>query len=126
MYKQRYWRSTKLAEHDVPEGDMPMDATTWTEGEYTNRSSELTGKSLGENPGPITHDTEVSVVILYTDPVIAAGLTAVLQKHAGFKIVPAGQAGTNIGWTSPATDVIVADYETGSVWRRAAHNGRGT
>jgi hypothetical protein len=65
-------------------GDMPVDATSCTESEDTNRISELTGKS------------EVSVVILYTDPVIAAGLTAVLQKHAGFKIVPTQEAGATL------------------------------
>jgi DNA-binding NarL/FixJ family response regulator len=93
-------------------GDMPVDATTCAESEHTNRSSELTGKSLGQNPGPVMHDAEVSVVILNTDPVIAAGLTAVLQKHAGFKIVPTQEAGSNIVCASPAADVIVADYET--------------
>jgi DNA-binding NarL/FixJ family response regulator len=89
-----------------------MDATTWTESEHTNRSPELTGKSLGQNPASIRRDAEVSVVILYADPVIAAGLTAVLHEHAGFKIVPTREPGSNIGCAPSAADVIVADYET--------------
>jgi DNA-binding NarL/FixJ family response regulator len=52
------------------------------------------------------------IVFPRTDPVIAAGLTAVLQEHAGFKIVPTQEAGSNIGCGSPAADVILADYET--------------
>jgi len=45
-------------------GDLPVDATTCTESEDTNRTSEPTGKSLGHSPGPIVHDAEVAVVIL--------------------------------------------------------------
>lgn len=82
------------------------------ESAYKNRSQELTGTFLHESPAPIRHDAGVSVMILYGDPVIAAGLKAVLHVCAGFKIVPTLEPIGNVNCAPPGADVIVADYET--------------
>jgi DNA-binding NarL/FixJ family response regulator len=50
-------------------------------------------------------------MILYADPVIAAGLAAVLQERAGFQIVTTPEPGDHFGGP-PSADVILADYET--------------
>ena len=54
---------------------------------------------------------QVAVMILYADPVIAAGLATVLREHAGFQIVSAPEPGDPMSGPSPA-DVVLADYES--------------
>jgi DNA-binding NarL/FixJ family response regulator len=88
-----------------------MDATTCADSEYANRNPERTVRFVHLKPGPVTVGVEVSVMILYADPVVAAGLAAVLRESAGFQIVPTPEPGDPVCGPSPA-DVVVADYET--------------
>jgi DNA-binding NarL/FixJ family response regulator len=52
------------------------------------------------------------VMILYDDPVIAAGLAAVLREHGSFQIIPAAEPGDLLDGAPPADLVVLADYET--------------
>ena len=88
-----------------------MDASSWAESEYANRNQERTVTFARRNPGPITSGTEVSVMIFYADPVIAAGLAAVLQQYAGFQVIPAPEPDDFVRGPPPA-DVLLADYDT--------------
>ena len=88
-----------------------MDATSWADSEYANRNQVRTVSFARRNPGPITSGTEVSVMILYADPVIAAGLAAVLHQRAGFQIIP-GPEPSDFVCGPPPADVLLADYET--------------
>jgi DNA-binding NarL/FixJ family response regulator len=63
------------------------------------------------NPRPITVRTEVSVMILYADPVIAAGLAAVLREHGDFKVMSTPEPGESVHGL-PSADVVLADYDT--------------
>ena len=86
-----------------------MESTTWTESEFPNRSRERVA-SLSHQPSAlVTPDAEVSVMILCDDPVVAAGLFAVLHEAPSFQIIPAPELG-DLGLS--AADVVVADYET--------------
>lgn len=87
--------------------DIPMDATTWAEREYANRGQERTVSLLRQSSAAIRLDASVSVMILCADPVVAAGLSAVLHEHTDFQIVPTVEPGNG---PSPA-DVVLADYE---------------
>ena len=92
-------------------GDMLMDATTCLDSEYANRNPSRAVPFLHPDPAPITVGAEVSVMILYADPVIAAGLAAVLRRSGGFQIVPTPEPGEVV--CGPlAVDVVLADYET--------------
>jgi DNA-binding NarL/FixJ family response regulator len=88
-----------------------MDAITSAEREYRNGNPERTDTFLHREAAPITPGTEVSVMILCADPIIAAGLSAVLHKVPNFRIVPAPEAG-DLVWGPSLADVVVADYET--------------
>lgn len=79
-----------------------MDAVSWVESEYGNRNQERTVTFTRRHPGPVTSDTEVSVMILYADPVIAAGLAAVLDQCAGFQVIPAPEPGDSVRGPPPA------------------------
>jgi DNA-binding NarL/FixJ family response regulator len=92
-------------------GDMPMDATTCPDSECANRAPSRAIPFLHLNPAPITIGAEVSVMILYADPVIAAGLAAVLRRSGGFQIVSTPEPG-DVVCGPLAADVVVADYET--------------
>jgi DNA-binding NarL/FixJ family response regulator len=87
------------------------DGVGWAESPYANRGEERTVTFLRRKPGPITVSAEVSVMILYADPVIAAGLAAVLREHGGFQIVSTPEPGESVYGLPPA-DVILADYDT--------------
>ena len=87
-----------------------MDASTWTEITYTNHNQERTVAFPRQNSTPVTLDAEVSVMVLYADPVIAAGLAAVLHEESGFRLVSAPGRG-DVGF-GPPVDVVLADYET--------------
>ena len=88
-----------------------MDATTCPDSEYTNRNPERAVPFLHLSSSPITVGAEVSVMILYADPVIAAGLAAVLRRSGGFQIVPSQEPG-DVVYGPLAANVVVADYET--------------
>jgi DNA-binding NarL/FixJ family response regulator len=88
-----------------------MDAITSTEYEYGHDSQKGAVISLQQHPESITLDAGVSVMILYADPIVAAGLRVVLLEHAGFQIIPAPEPGDLQGGPAPA-DVVLADYET--------------
>lgn len=69
----------------------------------------------GDVPSPYddrtaTASAHVAVMILYPDPVIAAGLTTVLREH-GFQIVPTQEPGGLVYRSLPA-DIVLTDYET--------------
>jgi DNA-binding NarL/FixJ family response regulator len=53
----------------------------------------------------------VAVMILYADPVIAAGLATVLREHGDFRIFSTPELGEP-GDGSPSADVVLADYDT--------------
>lgn len=84
-----------------------MDATTWQKGGHANRIPERSPQDAAS----ITLDTEVSVMIMYADPVVASGLAAVLHEHTGFQIVHTPEPG-NIVYGPPPADVVLADFET--------------
>ena len=87
-----------------------MDATTWADSEYANSGHDRVVTALRQaNPSPT--EAEMSVMILHADPVIAAGLAAVLHECARFRIIPAPQFCT-LGFSSPQPDVVLADYDT--------------
>jgi two-component system NarL family response regulator len=89
-----------------------MDASPWmTESRFANHSEEGTVTFLRCNHAPATVGAEVSVMISYADPVVAAGLAAVLREHGGFQIVRTPEPGDLFGGPAPA-DVVLADYET--------------
>lgn len=88
-----------------------MDAITSTEYQYGHGSQKGAVTSLQQHPESITLDVGVSVMILYADPIVAAGLRVVLLEHAGFQIIPAPEPGDLQDGPAPA-DVVLADYET--------------
>lgn len=88
-----------------------MDTTISPESEYMNRNSERPVAFLHPNPAPIAIAAEVSVMILHAEPVIAAGLAAVLRTNGGFQVVPTQEPSDLICGPPPA-DVVLADYET--------------
>lgn len=87
-----------------------MDATTFPDREHASRNLERATPFLHLSPASVTVAAEVSVMILYADPVIAAGLAAVLGKSGGFVIAPAPEPGA-IVWVPLAADVVLADYD---------------
>ena len=87
-----------------------MDATSRAECEYANRNQQRNVTFLRRDGALITPG-EVSVMILCADPVIAAGLSAVLHEGSGFQIVSAPEPGDPACGPCPV-DVVIADYET--------------
>jgi len=81
------------------------------ENPFANRSEEETVPFRRCNPRPATPGAEVSVMISYADPVVAAGLAAVLGQHGGFQIVQTPEPGDPLRGPAPA-DIVLADYET--------------
>jgi DNA-binding NarL/FixJ family response regulator len=88
-----------------------MDVTTRAASGFSNRGQEGTVPFLRGNSAVVTPRAQLSVMILYADPVIGAGLAAVLQEDPGFQNVPAPPPGDFLCGSSPA-DVVLADYET--------------
>jgi DNA-binding NarL/FixJ family response regulator len=89
-----------------------MTASAWiTESQFANRSEEPTVAFPRRDPRPATGSAALSVMIFYCDPVVAAGLAAVLGEHGGFQIVPTAEPGDLLCGSAPA-DVVLADYET--------------
>ena len=88
-----------------------MDAITRLESEYATRSQEGAVTFLRPNSEAITPGAEVSVMILHADPIIAAGLAAVLRECCGFQIAPTAEH-PNPDHDLPPTDVVIVDYET--------------
>jgi DNA-binding NarL/FixJ family response regulator len=88
-----------------------MDESTRVVRQYVSGSEEPSVAFLALNPRPMTVGVEVSVMILYADAVIAAGLAAVLREHGGFRIVDAPRPGESVDGAPPA-DVVLADYDT--------------
>jgi DNA-binding NarL/FixJ family response regulator len=90
----------------------PMQASAWmADSQFADHSEEGTVTFLRRNPGPVTAGAEASVMIAYADPVVAAGLAAVLGEHGGFQIIPTAEPGDLLSGPAPA-DVVLADYET--------------
>ena len=88
-----------------------MDATTWAECDSANRNEVRPLTFLCRDGAPTTPRAVVSVMILCADPVIAAGLSAVLHEGRGFQIVFPREPG-DLACGPPPADVVVADYET--------------
>jgi DNA-binding NarL/FixJ family response regulator len=68
-----------------------------------------------------TTSAGVAVMILYDDPVIAAGLATVLREHGSFQIIPAPEPGDLLYGAPPADLVVLADYETALRLAHTAH-----
>jgi DNA-binding NarL/FixJ family response regulator len=88
-----------------------MDAITSAERKWANRNQERTVTFLRRDVAPLTPSAEVSVMILCADPVIAAGLSALLHVNPGFQTVFSPES-ADLACGSPPADVVVADYET--------------
>jgi DNA-binding NarL/FixJ family response regulator len=88
-----------------------MEANVWADWGFLNRRREGTVPFRRGNSAGVTPRSQLSVMVLYADPVIAAGLAAVLHENPSFQNVPAPQAGELLFGPPPA-DVVVADYET--------------
>jgi DNA-binding NarL/FixJ family response regulator len=59
--------------------------------------------------------TEISVRIAHSDPLISAGLAAVLRKRRDFRVLPPEAEGSAARRTTshpPSVDVVVADYDS--------------
>src|SRR5262249_3037083 len=61
------------------------------------------------------HLREIRVLILHSDPFIAAGLDAVLRKRRDLKVITArpGRSWEVVRPQSAETDVVIADYDSG-------------
>jgi DNA-binding NarL/FixJ family response regulator len=88
-----------------------MDATTWADSLRTNHGSIRTATSAPWDRRSATFGADVSVMILHADPIIAAGLSAVLREDPSFQLVPRPAAG-DVVCGPPAADVILSDYES--------------
>jgi DNA-binding NarL/FixJ family response regulator len=88
-----------------------MDESTRVVRRHANGSEQPSVAFLALNPRSMTIGAEVSVMILYADAVIAAGLAAVLREHGGFRIVDPPRPGESVDGAPPA-DVVLADYDT--------------
>lgn len=65
--------------------------------------------------GPdVPHSGEIRVLISHSDPLISAGLEAVLQNRRGLKVVPrfGSDFAHDIDGESAEADVVIADYES--------------
>jgi DNA-binding NarL/FixJ family response regulator len=67
--------------------------------------------------------SEIAVRIVHSDPVIAAGLTALLRKHPELKVL--GPASQLAGDADASPDVVVADYHSGMRLTATASECRG-
>lgn len=88
-----------------------MYATTAADREHANRNQRRTLPFLRLHDAPIAPGTGVSVMVLCADPVIAAGLSAVLHESPGFQVVR-GSSPNELAFGPSPPDVVVADYET--------------
>lgn len=88
-----------------------MDATTPADSGFSNRSEEGAVRYLFGNSATVTPSPQLSVMVIYADRVIAAGLAAVLQENPAFQNIPAPQPDDLLCGPPPA-DVILSDYET--------------
>jgi DNA-binding NarL/FixJ family response regulator len=79
-----------------------MDAT---------QSQAGTGTSVHPDHRSWTFSAETSVMISYADPVIAAGLRAVLSEHPHFQLVATPKLGEVVRGP-PLADVVLSDYES--------------
>jgi len=71
--------------------------------------------SSGLERHEVPHFGEIRVLILHSDPFIAAGLDAVLSKRRDLKIVtprPVSEV-ARVDRQSAEADVVIADYESG-------------
>ena len=101
--------------------EMPVDVAAWGESVFADPSQEPAVSALQRSRGSTTPRDEVSVMILCTDPIIAAGLAAVLRQCADFQVVRAPEPG-DFGDGPHWTDVVVADYETAMRLAESDHN----
>lgn len=88
-----------------------MDATNRLEREYARGSREGAVTFLRANSAAIMPGAEVSVMILHADPIIAAGLAAVLRACCGFQIVSSPEY-PDLDRDLPCADVVIVDHET--------------
>ena len=103
---------TKLkAERPSRSGDTPIAAATWADSQHANHSQARSATLARWGDQSSTVSAETSVMILHADPVIAAGLTAVLREHPCFQLVPTPAPG-NARCGRTTADVVVADYES--------------
>jgi DNA-binding NarL/FixJ family response regulator len=100
---------------------VPLAETSgrWSPMEMMNESStgsqEPKGTATCANGYDVQYRSVVRVRILHSDPFIAAGLEAVLQKRRDLKVVIAGvgSESANLIGESAEADVVIADYESG-------------
>ena len=95
---------------------------------FDSRAAEATlsvGSDINITPACSERTTAISgvvaVMILYEDPVIAAGLATVLREHGSFQIIPTAEPGDLLDGAPPEDLVVLADYETAL---RLAHTAR--
>jgi len=88
-----------------------MNATTWADCESASPNQQRRTSYRHRDAEPMTPGGSVSVTILCADPVIAAGLSTVLQSGPSFQVAPAAELG-DVVCGSVSADVIVADYDT--------------
>jgi DNA-binding NarL/FixJ family response regulator len=79
--------------------------------------------------GPdVPHSGEIRVLISHSDPLISAGLEAVLQKRRGLKVVfPrfGNEFAHDIDGESAEADVVIADYESALRLSETSRESRG-
>lgn len=79
--------------------------------------------------GPdVPHSGEIRVLISHSDPLISAGLEAVLQKRRDLKVVPprfGSEFGREIDGESAEADVVIADYESALRLSETSRESRG-
>jgi DNA-binding NarL/FixJ family response regulator len=87
------------------------------------RDPKETSTSLNRHELP--HMAEIRILILHSDPFIAAGLEAVLSKRSDLKVVTPrpGSVTSRLDGQSAEADVVIADYDSGL---RFSDTGRGS
>jgi DNA-binding NarL/FixJ family response regulator len=86
------------------------------------------GTATRLNGPDVPHSGEIRVLISHSDPLISAGLEAVLQKRRGLKVVfPrfGNEFGHDIDEESAEADVVIADYESALRLSETSRESRG-
>jgi DNA-binding NarL/FixJ family response regulator len=110
------WETGPAWQKDYP----MMDAANWLQSTYPQAERGSNEPRLLGRPTALAGVQRlVSVAVLCADPVIAAGLTAILGSHRAFQVISAGETDVPND-NQPLADVILADYETAMHLARCA------